>query len=165
MLQAVAKLLWRKFNKCCMHVYMYVRLYLYTENHQLNILSFKKTKIYLQLLDMTAERETDMLDSFLRWAKDPTFFLFAFLWKLLGKLFYNVAPPEEKLRLRKYNHLIGYISNSNFKFKFSNSKQSFEFNLPVFAAKRIFKTYQQFSYAFSGSIISRFWRSQKIQFI
>ena len=42
-----------------------------------------------------------------------------------------------------WNHLIGYISNSNFKFKFSNSKQTFVFNLPVFAAKRIFKTSQQ----------------------
>ena len=77
-----------------MYVYMYVRLYLYTENHQLNILSFKKTKIYLQLLYMIAEWETDMLDSFLKWAKDLTFF------KLLGKLFYNVAPPEENLRLK-----------------------------------------------------------------
>lgn len=43
---------------------------------------------------MIAEWETDMLDSFLKWAKDLTFF------KLLGKLFYNVAPPEEKLRLK-----------------------------------------------------------------
>lgn len=50
-----------------MYVYMYVRLHLYTENHQLNILlSFKKTKIYLQLLYMIAEWETDMLDSFLK---------------------------------------------------------------------------------------------------
>ena len=44
---------------------------------------------------MIAEWETDMLDFFLKWAKpDPTFF------KLLGKLFYNMAPPEEKLRFK-----------------------------------------------------------------
>ena len=35
-------------------------------------------------------------------------------------------------KCRKYNHLIGYISNSNFKFKFSNSKQTFVFNWPFF---------------------------------
>ena len=34
----------------------------------------------------------------------------------------------------------------HFKFKFSNSKQTFVFNLPVFAAKRIFKTYQYFCF-------------------
>lgn len=110
MLQVVAKLLWRKFNKCCMYVYMYVRLHLYTENHQLNILlSFKKTKIYLQLLYMIAEWETDMLDSFLKWAKDPTFLSFwesysimwprqrrSFVW---NNYFSVLARPKKKKKV------------------------------------------------------------------
>ena len=42
---------------------------------------------------------------------------------------------------RKCNHLIGYISNSNFKFKFSIFQiQNKLLYLPVFVAKRIFKT-------------------------
>ena len=53
--------------------------------------------------------------------------------------------------------LIGYISNSNFKFKFSNSKQTFVFNLPVFAAKRIFKTYQHFCFRWFHSRGRFFW--------
>jgi len=60
-------------------------------------------------------------------------------------------------KCRKYNHLIGYISNSNFKFKFSNSKQTFVFNLPVFAAKRIFKTYQHFCFVCFHSRGRFFW--------
>ena len=52
--------------------------------------------------------------------------------------------PISWLDMQKYNHLIGYISNSNF--KFSNSKQTLMFNSPVCAAKRIFKTYQHFCF-------------------
>ena len=54
--------------------------------------------------------------------------------KSLGKS--EEQPPQKT----------GYISNSNFKFKFSNSKQTFVFNLPGFAAKSIFKTYQHFCF-------------------
>ena len=52
---------------------------------------------------------------------------------------------------------LGYISNSNFKFKFSNSKLTFVFNLPVFAAKRIFKTYQHFCFLCFHSRWRFFW--------
>ena len=57
------------------------------------------------------------------------------------------APISWLDKCRKYNHLIGYISNSNFKFKSSN----FQFQdkllcLPVFVAKRIFKTHQHFCF-------------------
>ena len=67
------------------------------------------------------------------------------------------APISQLDKCRKYNHLIGYISNSNFKFKFSNSKQTFVFNLPVFAAKRIFKTYQHFCFLCFRSRGRFFW--------
>ena len=45
----------------------------------------------------------------------------------------------------------------HFKFKFSNLKQTFEFNLPVFAAKRIFKTYQHFCFLCFHSRGRFFW--------
>ena len=67
------------------------------------------------------------------------------------------APISSLDKCRKYNHLIGYISNSNFKFKFSNSKQNFAFNLPVFAAKRIFKIYQHFCFLCFHSRWRFFW--------
>ena len=57
-------------------------------------------------------------------------------------------------KCRKYNHLIGYISNSNFKFKFSNSKQTFVF--AVFVVKRIFKT-QHFCFLCFHSRWRFFW--------
>ena len=47
------------------------------------------------------------------------------------------------------------ISNSNF--QISNSKQTFVFNLPVFAAKRIFKTYQHFCFLCFHSRWRFFW--------
>ena len=50
-----------------------------------------------------------------------------------------------------------YLSNSNFKFKCSNSKQTFVFNLPVFAAKRIFKTYERFYFLCFHSRGRFFW--------
>ena len=71
-----------------------------------------------------------------------------------------LAPISWLDKCRKYNHLISYISNSNFKFKFSKFQiQNKLLCLPVFVAKRIFKTYQRFCFlcfilvdAFSGSI-------------
>ena len=67
-------------------------------------------------------------------------------------------PPISWLgKCRKYNHLIGYISNSNFKFKFSNSKKTFVFNLPVFAANRSFKSYQHFCFLCFHSRWRFFW--------
>ena len=67
-------------------------------------------------------------------------------WTQLNAKVIARAPMSWLDKCRKYNHLIGYISNSNLKFKFSNSKQTFVFNLPVFAAKGIFKTYQHFCF-------------------
>ena len=67
------------------------------------------------------------------------------------------APISWLAECRKYNHLIVYISNSSFKFKFSNSEQTFAFNLPVFAAKRIFKTYQHFCFLCFHSRWHFFW--------
>ena len=67
------------------------------------------------------------------------------------------APISWLDKCRKYNHLIGYISNSNFKFKFSNSKQTFVLNWPVFASKRIFKTYQHFCFLRFHSRWRFFW--------
>ena len=53
------------------------------------------------------------------------------------------APISWLDKCRKYNHLIGYISISNFKFNFSNFQiQNILFCLPVFVAKRIFKAHQ-----------------------
>ena len=67
------------------------------------------------------------------------------------------APISWLDKCRKYNQLIGYISNSNFKFKFSNSKQTFVFNLPVFAANRSFKSYQHFCFLCFHSRWRFFW--------
>ena len=67
------------------------------------------------------------------------------------------APISWLDKCRKYNQLIGYISNSNFKFKFSNSKQTFVFNLPGFATKVIFKTYQHFCFLCFHSRWRFFW--------
>ena len=64
------------------------------------------------------------------------------------------APISWLDKCRIYNHLIGYISNSNFKFKFSNSKQTF---VPVFVAKRIFKTHQHFCFLCFHSRWRFFW--------
>ena len=51
-------------------------------------------------------------------------------------------------KCRKSNHLIGYISNS---------KQTFVFNLLVFAAKRIFKTYHHYCFLCFHSSWRFFW--------
>ena len=79
----------------------------------------------------------------------------------------DACPISWLVKCRKYNHLIGYNSNSNFKFKFSNVQiQNKLLCLSVFVAKRIFKTYQRFCFlcfilvdAFSGSIKTE--KSQK----
>ena len=55
------------------------------------------------------------------------------------------------------NHLIGYISNSNFKFKFQMFKFKTNLCLPVFVAKRIFKTHQQFCFLCFHSRWRFFW--------
>jgi len=69
---------------------------------------------------------------------------------------------------RKYNHLIGYISNSNFKFKFSNVQiQNKLLCLPVLLQNVFLKLIDIFVFfvfilvdAFSGSINTE--KSQKI---
>ena len=108
---------------------------------------------------------------FIRWHKEHwkklSLYLFVFEhWKgkhLDAKVMAR-APISWLDKCRKYSHLIGYISNSNFKLKFSNSKQTF---VPVFVAKRIFKAHQHFAFfvfilvdAFSGSIKTE--KTQKI---
>ena len=60
------------------------------------------------------------------------------------------APISWLDKCRKYNHLIGYFSNSDFKFKTS-------FCLPVFVAKRIFKTHQHFCFLCFHSRWRSFW--------
>ena len=50
-----------------------------------------------------------------------------------------------------------YWLHFNFKFKFSKSKQTFVFNLPVFAAKRIFKTSQHICFLCFHSRGRFFW--------
>ena len=68
------------------------------------------------------------------------------------------APISWLDKCRKYNHLIGYISNSNFKFKFSNFQiQNKLLCLPVFVAKRIFKTHQHFYFLCFHSRWRFFW--------
>ena len=86
------------------------------------------------------------------WKKWSSYlFIFAY-WKgtqLNAKVIAR-APISWLDKCRKYNHLIGYTSNSKFKFKVSNSKQTFVFNLPVFAAKGIFQTLN-FEILFAGT--------------
>ena len=55
------------------------------------------------------------------------------------------APISWWDKCRKYNHLIGHILNSNFKFP-SFQIQNKLLCLPVFVAKRIFKTHQHFCF-------------------
>ena len=49
------------------------------------------------------------------------------------------------------------ISLVTFQIQISNSKQTFVFNLPVFAAKRVFKTYQHFCFLCFHSRWCFFW--------
>ena len=61
------------------------------------------------------------------------------------------APISRLDKCRKYNHLIGYISNSNFQI------QNKVLCLPVFVAKSIFKTHQHFSFPCFHSRCRFFW--------
>ena len=61
-------------------------------------------------------------------------------------------------KCRKCSHLISYISNSNFKFKFSNFQiQNKLLCLPVFVTEHIFKTHQQFYFLCFHSRWRFFW--------
>ena len=68
------------------------------------------------------------------------------------------APIPWLDKCRKYNHLIVYISNSSFNFNCSNfHSQNKPLCLPVFVAKRIFKTHQHFCFLCFHSRWRFFW--------
>ena len=67
-------------------------------------------------------------------------------------------------KCRKYNHLIGHISNSNFKFKFSNFQiQNKLLSLSVFVAENIFKIHQHFCFLCFHSRRRFFWFYKDIE--